>query len=292
MFFYLTFCVSAFIIKSMNKLPIDKQIKVVTCLVECNSIRATVRMTGVAKNTVAKLLVELGAACSEYMNRTLVNLPCKLIQVDEIWSFVGCKQKNVATKKVKGDTFGDVWTWIAIDADTKLVPSFMLGGRDTITARFFMEDLAGRLANRVQLTSDGHNAYLTAVDAACGGEIDYAMLIRIYGNASGEPQQRYSPAECTGCRREVISGNPDRKHISTSYIERQNLTLRMSNRRFTRLTNAFSKKIENHLASLAIHYMHYNFVRIHSSLRMTPAMAAGLTAHLWSMEDVIALLQQ
>jgi len=275
----------------MNRLPIDKQIQVVSALVEGNSIRATVRMTGVAKNTIAKLLVELGTACSEYMDKTLVNLPCKLIQVDELWSFVGAKQKNVKPHHFEdGGYAGDVWTWVAIDADTKLIPCFMVGQRDPSAARAFMEDLAGRLANRVQLTSDGHKPYLKAVKAAFGNDIDYAMLIKIYGN-NFEGQKRYSPADCIGIKKEAITGRPDTEKISTSYIERQNLTVRMHNRRFTRLTNAFSKKVENHLASLAIHYMHYNFVRIHQSLRVTPAMAAGVTDRLWSIEDLVGLLK-
>jgi IS1 family transposase len=274
----------------MNRLDIAKQNQVVSALVEGNSIRATVRMTGVAKNTVAKLLVELGAACSEYMNRVLVNLPCKLLQVDELWSFVGCKQKQVTVKKLQKGVCGDVWTWIAIDADTKLVPCFMIGQRDPIAAREFMEDLAGRLANRVQLTSDGHRPYLKAVQQAFGNDIDFAMLVKIYGEIDTEGQRRYSPATCIGCETKVVSGSPDPKHISTSYVERQNLTVRMQNRRFTRLTNAFSKKVENHLASLAIHYMHYNFVRIHQSLRVSPAMAAGVTNRLWDIADLVNLL--
>jgi IS1 family transposase len=275
----------------MNRLDIAKQTQVVSALIEGNSIRATVRMTGVAKNTIAKLLIELGSACSNYMNEHLTNLACERLQVDELWSFVGCKQKNATPERVeKHGICGDVWTWIAIDADTKLIPSFMLGLRDPETARLFMEDLAGRLANRVQLTSDGLKAYLTAVKAAFGNDIDYAMLIKIYGTIDTEGNRRYSPAECIGIEKKVVKGRPDPKHISTSYIERQNLTVRMSNRRFTRLTNAFSKKIENHAASLAIHYMHYNFVRIHQSLRITPAMAAGVTNRLWSIEDVVNLI--
>jgi IS1 family transposase len=247
-------------------------------------------MTGVSKNTIAKLLVELGTACSEYMDKTLVNLPCKLIQVDELWSFVFAKQKNVKAKHFEnGGYAGDVWTWVAIDADTKLIPCFMVGQRDPSAARAFMEDLAGRLANRVQLTSDGHKPYLKAVKAAFGNDIDYAMLIKIYGN-NAEGQKRYSPAECLGIEKKTIKGQPDPDHISTSYIERQNLTVRMHNRRFTRLTNAFSKKVENHLASLAIHYMHYNFVRIHQTLRVTPAMAAGVTDRLWSIDNLVGLL--
>ena len=273
----------------MNRLDKTKQMQVVSALIEGCSIRATVRMTGVAKNTVAKLLVELGAACSEYMNRVMVNLTSQRLQVDELWSFVGCKQKQVTVKKLEKGVCGDVWTWIAVDADTKLIPCFMIGQRDPITARDFMEDLAARLANRVQLTSDGLKVYLSAVKSAFGNDIDYAMLIKIYGN-NAEGQKRYSPAECIGCEKKTIKGRPDPEHVSTSYVERQNLTVRMHNRRFTRLTNAFSKKIENHAASLAIHYMHYNFVRIHQTLRVTPAMAAGVTARLWSIEDIIGLL--
>ncbi len=275
----------------MNKLATDKQAAIVRCLIEGCSIRSTVRMTGASKNTIAKLLVELGDACSRYMNEHLTNLPCKRLQVDEIWSFVYAKQKNVKAKHFEnGGYAGDVWTWIAIDADTKLVPSFMMGQRDPGTARTFVEDLAGRLANRVQLTSDGLKIYLNAVKAAFGNDIDYAMLVKIYGNNS-EGQKRYSPAECIGCERKRIKGDPDPDHISTSYVERQNLTIRMMNRRFTRLTNAFSKKVENHAASLAIHYMHYNFVRIHQSLRVTPAMAAGVTDRLWDVEDLVALMR-
>jgi IS1 family transposase len=274
----------------MNKLDTAKRTQIISALVEGCSIRATVRMTGASKNTIAKLLVELGTACSEYMDKTLVNLPCKLIQVDELWSFVGCKQKQSTAKKLEQGHCGDVWTWVAIDADTKLIPCFMIGQRDPIAARAFMEDLAPRLANRVQLTSDGHKPYLKAVDAAFGSDIDYAMLIKIYGEIDSQGQRRYSPATCIGCEPRTITGRPDPEKISTSYIERQNLTVRMHNRRFTRLTNAFSKKVENHLASLAIHYMHYNFVRIHQTLRVTPAMAAGVTDRLWSIEDLVALL--
>ena len=274
----------------MNRLDIAKQTRIVSALIEGDSMRSVSRMTRASKNTIVKLLVELGAACSRYMNERLVNLNCQRLQVDEIWSFVYAKQKNVTAKHFENRKYaGDVWTWIAIDADTKLIPSFMIGQRDPETARVFMEDLAGRLANRVQLTSDGLKAYLTAVKAAFGNDIDYAMLIKVYADTS-EGQKRYSPADCIGCKKETIKGRPDPEHISTSYVERQNLTLRMHNRRLTRLTNAFSKKVENHLASLAIHYMHYNFVRIHSSLRVTPAMAAGVTARLWSVEDLVRLL--
>lgn len=274
----------------MNKLDKAKQEQVVKALVEGNSIRATVRMTGVAKNTVAKLLVDLGAACSVYLDKTLVNLPCKRVQCDEIWSFIAAKQKNVTPALAAKGHAGDIWTWIAMDADTKLVCSWMVGARDTMTATLFIRDLAARLANRVQLTTDGHRPYLVAVEDAFGADVDYAMLVKIYGE-SGESDKRYSPAECVGCKKNAVTGNPDPKHISTSFVERQNLTMRMSMRRFTRLTNAFSKKVENHVASLAIHYMWYNFVRIHQTLRVTPAMAAGVSDRLWSVDDLIDLMK-
>ena len=275
----------------MNKLDTDKRAQIVSGIVEGCSIRSISRMTGASKNTIVKLLVELGAACANYMDKTLVNLSCKRVQVDEIWSFCYAKQKNVTPEiKAKNPAAGDVWTWVAIDADTKLIPSWIVGPRDGVTARIFVNDLAGRLANRIQLTSDGLNAYLAAVQKAFRGEVDYAMLQKIY-NESSEGQKRYSPAECIGCERKVIDGYPDPAHISTSYIERQNLTMRMSMRRFTRLTNGFSKKIENHVATLAIFYMHYNFVRIHQTLRVTPAMAAGVTDRLWDISDIVALLE-
>jgi IS1 family transposase len=276
----------------MNKLDNIKRAQVVAALVEGNSIRATVRMTGVAKNTVAKLLVELGAACSAYMDKTLVNLPCQRVQCDEIWSFVGAKQKNVTDKLLQKGPAGDCWTWVAIDADTKLICSWMVGNRDWPTARTFMVDLQKRLANRVQLTTDGLRTYLFAVNHAFQGDVDYAVLMKVYGGTVSETGGgvRYSPAQCLGCEKKPKVGNPDPAHISTSFVERQNLTMRMHMRRFTRLTNAFSKKIENHVASIAIHYMHYNFVRIHQTLRVTPAMAAGVTDRLWEISDLIALL--
>lgn len=275
----------------MNKLSTDKRARIVAALVEGCSVRAVSRMTGASKNTIQKLQVELGAACSAYMDKTLRNLPCQRVQVDEIWSFVYAKEKNVTPEMVASGRYaGDAWTWVAMDADSKIVCSWMVGQSDPATARDFMEDLAGRLANRVQLTSDGLKTYLTAVNKAFGEEIDYAMLVKIYGD-SKEGQKRYSPAECLSCEKHSIKGNPDPKHISTSYIERQNLTMRMSMRRFTRLTNGFSKKVENHVAAIAIHYFHYNFVRIHQTLRVTPAMAANVTDRLWSINDMIDLLE-
>jgi IS1 family transposase len=276
----------------MNKLDMAKRAQIVSALVEGCSIRSIVRMTGASKNTIAKLLVELGAACSRYQDEALRNLHCKLIQCDEIWSFIGCKEKQVTAQKIERDGWcGDAWTWVAIDADTKLVPCWMVGARDYLTARHFIADLASRLSSRVQLTTDGHKVYISAIDNAFEGEIDYAMLVKMYGN-SPEAEVRYSPGKVNGINKTAISGNPDPDHISTSYVERQNLTMRMSIRRFTRLTNAFSKKIENHIAALAIFYMHYNFVRIHQTLRVTPAMAAGVTNRLWSIEDLLALLGQ
>jgi IS1 family transposase len=275
----------------MNRLDPAKRAQVIAALVEGCSVRATVRMTGVAKNTIAKLLVELGAACSEYMSKNLVNLPCKRVQVDEIWSFVAAKAKNVTAATTEREAAaGDVWTWVAMDADTKLVCSWLVGGRGSWEAIQFINDLKERLVNRIQLTSDGHNVYLYAVIDGFAGKIDYAMLVKHYASSTGEGEERYSPAECIGCEKKVIAGRPDPKHISTSYIERQNLTMRMQMRRFTRLTNAFSKKLENHVASIAIHYMHYNFCRVHQTLRITPAMAAGVTNHVWELSELISLL--
>ena len=273
----------------MNKLSIEKQSQVVAALVEGNSIRATVRMTGVSKNTIAKLLVELGTACADYLDKALVNLNCKRIQCDEIWSFCYAKEKNVPQEFQGKFGYGSVWTWTAMDADTKLIASWMVGGRDAGTAYAFVQDLAKHLAHRIQLTTDGHRAYLSAIEDAFGSEIDYAMLVKLYGS-DRETEATYSPSECIGCREVIISGSPEAKHISTSYIERQNLTMRMSMRRFTRLTNAFSKKLENHIASLAIHYMHYNFCRVHQTLRVTPAMEAGIASHVWSIGELVGLL--
>lgn len=275
----------------MNKLDTAKRAQVIGCLVEGNSIRATVRITGAAKNTVVKLLAEVGKACADYQDKVFHDLPCTKIQCDEIWAFCYAKEKNVPADHKGEWGYGDVYTWTAIDADTKLIPSYFVGRRDAQCAHAFMTDLASRLKHRVQLTTDGHKPYLQAVDDAFGGDIDYAMLVKTYGNPqSTTDQRRYSPAECTGTEKLQICGKPDKKEISTSYVERQNLTMRMSMRRFTRLTNGFSKKIENLVAAVALHFMHYNFCRIHKTLRVTPAMEAGLTDHVWRLEEIIALI--
>lgn len=277
----------------MNSLDNKKRAQVVAALVEGNSIRATSRMTGVAQNTIFKLLADLGMACAEYQDGAFRNLNCKKIQCDEIWSFVGSKQKNVPAERKGEFGIGDVWTWVSMDADTKLVPCWLVGPRNGAAAFEFMHDLASRLNNKIQLTTDGNHTYLEAVESAFGGDIDYAMLIKIYGKSQGKNDEiRYSPAECLGCETKVITGNPREKAVSTSYVERQNLTMRMSMRRFTRLTNGFSKKVENHAHAIALHYMYYNFVRIHKSLRCTPAMAAGVTSRLWSIDDIVALLPE
>ena len=274
----------------MNKLTQAKRVQIISALVEGNSIRATCRMTDVAKGTVLKLLADLGKACARYQDEHLRNLPCKQIQCDEIWSFCYAKEKNVP-EEMKGKLgFGDVWTWTAIDADTKLIVSFLVGGRSTAYARKFIDNLASRLSHRVQLTTDGHRAYLTAVERAFGSEVDYAMLDKIYNAPPTEGTTRYSPAECCGTRKMKIKGNPDMRQVSTSFVERQNLTMRMSMRRMTRLTNAFSKKIENQAHAVALHFMHYNFARIHQTLRVTPAMQAGVADHVWSLEEIAGLL--
>jgi IS1 family transposase len=275
----------------MNRLGSRTRAMVVRCLVEGNSIRATVRLTGAAKNTVVKRLVEVGAACSKFMDEKMRDLPCKRLQADEIWSFVYAKQKNVTAKIAEERIAGDVWTWVAIDTATKLVPCWMLGQRDASAARDFMEGLAGRLANRVQLTTDGLKVYLTAVEKAFGNEIDYAMLVKIFGE-SPEPQKRYSPAVCVACKRYPITGDPDPAHVSTRYVERQNLNMRMGMRRFTRLTNAFSKKVENLAATVALYYTYYNFCRVHQTLKTTPAVKAGIANHVWSVDEIVALLDQ
>ena len=274
----------------MDRLTIDTRKQVLASLVEGNSIRATVRMTGAAKNTVTKLLVDVGQACLDYQDGVLRNLPCKRMQVDEIWAFCYAKEKNVPGDRKGQFGYGDVWTWTAICADTKLIPSWMVGYRTLEHAKIFFNDLAARLANRVQLTTDGHKAHLEAVEDAFGADIDYAKLIKIYGpDPKQEGETRYSPGKCNGADRTRVQGNLDPKYVSTSYVERQNLNMRMSMRRFTRLTNAFSKKVDNLQHALALHFMNYNFVRIHQTLRVTPAMEAGVTDTLWTLEDVAAL---
>lgn len=273
----------------MNRLDTQTQALVISCLIEGCSIRATVRMTGVAKNTIVKLLADIGCACASYHNRFVRGLKVRRLQADEIWSFVGAKAKNTRLEK-KQEGWGDVWTWVGIDADTKLVVSYLVGGRDGGWAADFMEDCAKRIRNRVQITTDGHKAYLDAVENAFGADIEYAQLQKIFGAPSDEETRRYSPAKCIGCDMKVVSGDPDPKHVSTSFVERQNLTMRMHMRRFTRLTNGFSKKVDNHRHSVALHYMFYNFCRVHQTLRVTPAMEAGLTDHVWNLEELCALL--
>jgi len=282
----------------MNRLSTEQRARIVGCLVEGMSIRATVRVTGAAKNTVVKLLVDLGAACAEYQDAALTNLPCRTVECDEIWSYCYSKQKNVPAEHVGTFGYGDVWTWTAICADTKLVPSWLVGERTVDDAVVFMSDLASRLSIRVQLTTDGHKPYLHAVESAFGADIDYAMLHKIYASPSGAgDERRYSPAVCTGIDKRTITGNPDEARVSTSYVERQNLTMRMGMRRFTRLSNGFSKKVENLAHAVSLHYMHYNFARPHKTLTKanngyptTPAMAAGIADHVWTLTEIAALL--
>jgi len=275
----------------VNKLHHETRARILHLLCEGSSIRAVTRLTGASKKAVSKLMVDAGQAAAWYQDRVFVNLPCKRVQVDEIWAFVYAKQKNVAMAKAAPADAGDVWTWTAIDADTKLIPSWYVGGRDSDAAIEFMDDLAKRLANRVQLTSDGHKAYLEAVEGAFGSDIDYAMLVKLYGEPSDPgPERKYSPSICTGARKHRIEGKPDPKHVSTSFAERSNLNVRMHTRRFTRLTNGFSKKIENHAHSVALFALYYNFVRIHKTLRTTPAMAAGVTKRLWEIGDIVDVL--
>ena len=281
------------IMVSMNRLSTERRVQVVKALVEGNSIRSTVRMTGVAKNTVVKLLADLGSACLDYQDQAMRNLPCKRLQCDEVWSFCYAKGKNVPDEHKGQFGYGDVWTWTAIDAGTKLVPCWHIGNRTTEDAQIFINDLASRLANQVQLTTDGCKAYLDAIENTFGSKIDYAMLVKLYGQEP-EGTKRYSPAKCTGEIKQRITGKPDEKHISTSYAERQNLTMRMSMRRFTRLTNAFSKKVENLMHAVTFHFMYYNFARPHKTLstpyKTTPAMAAGITDHVWLVEEIVELL--
>jgi IS1 family transposase len=276
---------------SMNRMSSDRRGAVVASLVEGNSLRATSRMTGASLNTVTKLLVDLGTVCSIHQDQAMRNLKCERLQVDEIWSFVYAKAKNVPRDK-RGEA-GDVWTWVALDSDTKLVPSYRVGTRDLQEAILFMDDLAGRLANRVQLTTDGYRPYLTAVPRAFGNDVDYALLVKVYGHTAdhAKPNRRYSPGVCLGADATPIIGRPDAAHISTSHVERLNLTTRMSVRRYTRLTNAFSKKMENHTAAVSLHFAHYNYCRKHQTLGTSPAVAAGVTDHVWKIDELVGLLE-
>jgi IS1 family transposase len=271
----------------MNKLPLAKRVQILAMLCEGSSMRSISRVADVSINTVSKLLIEAGEACLALHDETVRNVKASRVQCDEIWSFCYAKEKNVAPAKAAPDGAGDVWTWTALDADTKLIVSYFVGDRSGQSAIALMDDMRDRLSNRVQLTTDGHRAYLEAVEGAFGGDVDYAMLHKIYGPTIAAPG-RYSPAECLGTQKKRVEGNPDPKHVSTSYVERQNLTMRMSMRRFTRLTNAFSKKLDNHIHALALYFAFYNFVRVHKTLRMSPAMAAGITDRLWSLEDIVA----
>jgi IS1 family transposase len=274
----------------MNKLPSAKRIQVLGMMVEGMAIRAIVRLTGVSKTTILKLLEDCGEAFSEYQDAAFRNLTCKRLQVDEIWAFNHCKQRNVKKAKAAPAQAGDIWTWTAIDADTKLIPSWLVGSRDAYAAHAFIGDLAGRLTNRVQLTSDGHAPYLQAVEESFGADVDFAQLVKIYGTPEGSIG-RYSPGECIGAEKRPVTGRPDPAHISTSYAERANLSIRMHDRRFTRLTNAFSKKAENHAHSVALNFMYYNFVRIHQTIQCSPAMAAGVTTKLWELADMVKVLE-
>ena len=278
-------------IRAMNKLDKIERAKIIHLLCEGMSIRAITRLTGVSKTTVSKLVADAGQAAAWYQDRVFQSLTCKRLQVDEIWGFVAAKQKNVAAMKRPQPDAGDAWLWLATDADTKLVPCWHVDNRSGNAAMEFIDDLAGRLANRVQLTTDGHKAYLYAVDAAFGGEVDFAQLVKLYGAAPESAKGRYSPAECTGIVKTRVIGDPDMKHVSTSYAERNNLNIRMHSRRMTRLTNAFSKKMENHAHAMALHFLYYNFVRIHKTLKVTPAMAASVTDRLWEVADMVGVLE-
>jgi IS1 family transposase len=272
----------------MNRLPLSERAKILGMLVEGNSLRSTSRLASVSINTVTKLLVDVGAACNAFHNKQVRNVRVRRLQCDEIWCFVGAKAKNVRPER-EADGWGDVWTWTGIDADTKLCVSYLVGGRDRIAASEFMGDCASRVRGRVQITTDGHRVYMDAVEEAFGADVDYAQLQKIYGAPSDDEIRRYSPARCIGCDLKVVSGDPDPKHVSTSFVERQNLTMRMGMRRFTRLTNGFSKKVANHASMVALDFVYYNFARIHKSLRITPAMAAGLSDHVWSLEEIASL---
>ena len=275
----------------MNRLTTTSRAQIIRCLAEGNSIRSTVRITGFSKNTVTKLLLAMAIVCADYQDKAFRNLTCKRLQLDEIWSFCYAKQKNVPADKQGEFGYGDVWTWTAIDADTKLIPSWFVGRRDAGCATAFVQDLASRLAHRVQITTDGHKPYLVAVEDAFGSDVDYATLHKLYGKSPFESETRYSPAQCIGINMATITGDPDPGHISTSYVERQNLTMRMQMRRFTRLTNGFSKKVQNHAAAIALYFMYYNFCRLHQTLRVTPAMEAGVSDHVWTVEEMVELLE-
>jgi IS1 family transposase len=276
----------------MNKLPLAKRIQILNMLVEGSSLRSISRVVDVSINTVTKLMVDAGHVCDAFHDEKVRGVAAKRVQCDEIWSFTYAKAKNVASAKAAPEGAGDTWTWTGIDADSKLIVSWLVGDRDADYAQAFMNDLASRLATRVQMTTDGLKAYLEAIEGAFGCDVDFAQLVKLYGNAPESSKGRYSPAECTGIKKTKITGKPDEKHISTSYVERQNLTMRMSMRRFTRLTNGFSKKLENHCHALALYFVHYNFMRIHKTLRVTPAMAAGITDRVWSWEDIIAIVDE
>ncbi len=271
-----------------NVLRLAKRVQILSMLVEGSSTRSISRVADVSINTVAKLLAEAGEACIAHHDKSVRGVKSKRVQCDEIWSFVYAKKRNVETAKAAPEGAGDAWTWTAIDADSKLIVSYLVGKRDAECANVFMHDVADRLVSRVQLTTDAHKAYLDAIETAFGGDIDYAKLVKLYGDAPGAG--RYSPGICTGARKERVMGSPDKAHVSTSYVERRNLTMRMSMRRFTRLTNAFSKKHESHEHAIALYFTFYNFVRMHKTLKCSPAMAAGLSTILWSMEDIVALI--
>jgi IS1 family transposase len=274
----------------MDKLPIATRIQILSMLCEGSSMRSISRVYDVSINTVSKLLEDAGEVCAAFHDENVRGVKAERIQVDEIWSFTAAKQKNVVAMKKPIAGAGDTWTWTALVADTKLIVSYLIGTRDSDCAKRFMDDVASRLANRVQLTSDGHKAYLDAVERVFGADVDYAQLVKMYGASPESMKGRYSPAECNGIKKTHIEGKPDPKHISTSFVERQNLSMRMGMRRFTRLTNAFSKKVENHIHALALYFVHYNWMRIHKTLRVTPAMAAGLTDKLMGWEDIIAIM--
>jgi len=273
----------------MNCLSTSQRALIVATLVEGNSINSIVRMTGISKPTILKLLHDLGCACAAYHHYNVHNLRVRRLQCDEIWAFVGAKKKNASPEK-KQEGWGDVWTWTAIDADTKLCVTYYVGDRGKLSAHEFMQDCATRIVGRPQITTDAHRPYLQAIEDAFGADADYAQLHKIYGAPTND-ESRYSPATCIGCDMKTVSGDPDPKHVSTSYVERQNLTMRMGMRRFTRLTNGFSKKLENHGHAVALHFMHYNFCRVHKTLRVTPAMEAGLTDHVWSLEELVSVME-